>query len=223
VWWEQKSICSIFGKIFAVKSLKPLQLEVKKRIQNDPAHDYSHVMRVYKNAQKIAKTEKANTRLVLAAVLLHDIVQFPKSDPRSKTASIKSAILAQKILKKYHFAESEIKIISDAIRDHSYSRGKIPQTIEGKILQDADRLDALGAIGIARTFSVGGSEGRPIYHESDPFCRTRKPDDHSWTVDHFYRKLLLLEKKMNTKTGKALAKKRTTIMTQFLIDLSQEI
>lgn len=206
-----------------MKSLKPLQLEVKKRIQNDPAHDYSHVMRVYKNAQKIAKTEKANTRLVLAAVLLHDIVQFPKSDPRSKTASVKSAALAQKILKKYHFAESEIKIISDAIRDHSYSRGKIPQTIEGKILQDADRLDALGAIGIARTFSVGGSESRPIYHESDPFCRTRKPDDHFWTIDHFYRKLLLLEKKMNTKTAKALAKKRTRLMIQFLSELKSEI
>ena len=131
--------------------------------------------------------------------------------------------MAQKILKKYHFAESEIKIISDAIRDHSYSRGKIPQTIEGKILQDADRLDALGAIGIARTFSVGGSEGRPIYQESDPFCRTRKPDDHSWTVDHFYRKLLLLEKKMNTKTAKALAKKRTRLMIQFLSELKSEI
>ena len=192
-------------------------------IQADPAHDYSHVMRVYKNAQKIAKHEKANTRLVLAAVLLHDLVQFPKSDPRSKTVSIKSAILAQKILKKHHFTESEIKIISDAIRDHSFSRGKIPQTIEGKILQDADRLDALGAIGIARTFSVGGSEGRPIYNTQDPFCHTRKPDDHSWTVDHFYKKLLLLEKKMNTKFAKSLAKKRTTPMIKFLSELKGEI
>lgn len=206
-----------------MKSLKPLHNEVAKIIQADPAHDYAHVMRVYKNAQKIAKHEKADTRLVLAAVLLHDIVQFPKSDPRSKTASIKSAILAQKILKKHGFAEPEIKTISDAIRDHSYSRGKIPQTIEGKILQDADRLDALGAIGIARTFSVGGSEKRPIYNDVDPFCRTRKPDDHSWTVDHFYRKLLLLEKKMNTKFAKSLAKKRTNLMVKFLSELKGEI
>lgn len=206
-----------------MKSLKSLHDEVAKTIQADPAHDYSHVMRVYKNAQKIAKHEKANTRLVLAAVLLHDIVQFPKSDPRSKTASTKSAVLAQKILKKHRFEEHEIKIISDAIRDHSYSRGKIPKTIEGKILQDADRLDALGAIGIARTFSVGGSEGRPIYNESDPFCQIRKPDDHSWTVDHFYRKLLLLEKKMNTKFAKSSAKKRTKLMTKFLADLKDEI
>ncbi|NDB63131.1 MAG: HD domain-containing protein [Nitrosopumilaceae archaeon] len=204
-------------------SLKNLQKEVQSRIQNDPAHDYSHILRVYKNAQKIAKHEKANSKLVLAAVLLHDIIQFPKSDPRNKTASEKSAILAKKILQKHDFEESEIAIICDAIRDHSYSRGITPKTIEGKILQDADRLDALGAIGIARTFSVGGSEKRPIYNESDPFCRIRKPDDNSWTVDHFYRKLLLLEKKMNTNTGKALAKKRTKLMMNFLSDLKQEI
>lgn len=206
-----------------MKSLKPLRDEITKMIQADPAHDYSHIMRVYKNAQKITKHEKANQKLVLAAVLLHDVVQFSKSDPRSKTASTKSAILAQKILKKHGFSEPEIKIIADAIRDHSYSRGKIPQTMEGKILQDADRLDALGAIGIARTFSVGGSEKRPIYNQSDPFCHTRKPDDHSWTVDHFYRKLLLLEKKMNTKFAKSLAKKRTKLMTKFLSDLKDEI
>lgn len=204
-------------------NLKSLQSEVKKRIQNDPAHDYSHIMRVYKNAQTLLKKEKANPRLVLASVLLHDIVQFPKSDPRSKTASQKSAALAAKILQKHDFSESDITIICDAILDHSYSRGKTPKTIEGKILQDADRLDALGAIGIARTFSVGGSEGRPIYNDVDPFCRARKPDDHSWTVDHFYRKLLLLEKKMNTKTGKTLAKKRTKLMVSFLSELKSEL
>ena len=206
-----------------MKSLQELQKEVKSRIQKDPAHDYSHILRVYKNAQKIAKHERADSKIVLAAVLLHDIVQFPKSDPRNKTASEKSAMLAKKILQKHDFSESEIAVICDAIRDHSYSRGKTPQTIEGKILQDADRLDALGAIGIARAFSVGGSEKRTIYNESDPFCRTRKPDDNFWTVDHFYRKLLLLEQKMNTKTGKALAKKRTKLMLDFLSELKREI
>jgi uncharacterized protein len=180
-------------------------------------------MRVYKNAQILLKKEKANPRLVLASVLLHDMVQFPKSDPRSKTSSAKSAILAAKILKKHGFSDSDITIICDAIRDHSYSRGVTPQTLEGKILQDADRLDALGAVGIARTFSVGGSERRPLYHTQDPFCDTRKPDDYSWTVDHFYKKLLFLEKKMNTTTGKALAKKRTKIMIKFLADLKGEI
>ena len=220
---RQKAICTIRVEFFAVNSLQALHAYIKKIIEDDPAHDYSHIMRVYNNAQKIAKREKVNARLILAAVLLHDIVQFPKSDPRNKTASKKSAILAKKILQKYDFTESEIKIICDAIRDHSYSRGKIPKTLEGKVLQDADRLDALGAIGIARTFSVGGSEKRKIYNESDPFCIKRKPDDDSWTVDHFYTKLLLLEKKMNTKYGKFLAKKRTRLMIKFLSNMRSEL
>ncbi|MEW6042743.1 MAG: HD domain-containing protein [Thermoproteota archaeon] len=203
--------------------LEDLSVEVQRRIKNDSAHDFSHIMRVYKNAQVIARHEKANMKLVLAAVLLHDVVQFPKSDKRSKIASIKSAQLAEKILSKYSFTKKEIKIISDAIRDHSYSRNKVPKTLEGKILQDADRLDALGAIGIARMFSVGGSEKRRLYNESDPFCQKRKPDDKSWTVDHFYRKLLLLEKKVHTTYARKEAKRRTRLMRGFIAELKKEI
>ncbi len=131
---------------------------------NDSAHDFQHIMRVYKNAKKICKNENANEKLVLSAVLLHDIVSYPKSDKHSKLSSIESAKKSKKILKKFNFTQEEIQIISDAIRDHSFSRNKIPTTIEGKILQDADRLDALGAIGIARVFAVGGSEKRPFYN-----------------------------------------------------------
>jgi len=203
--------------------MKKLREEVQKRMKNDPAHDYSHIMRVYKNAQKIARKEKADTKLVLAAVLLHDMVQYKKSDRRSKFSSVQSAKLAEKILARHGFMKKEIQMVSDAIRDHSYSRNKTPKTIVGKILQDADRLDALGAIGIARTFSVGGSEKRPLYNNMDPFCRKRVPDDHSWTVDHFYRKLLNLEKMMHTKSAKKEAKKRTTLMRRFLDSLKKEV
>jgi uncharacterized protein len=206
-----------------MKNLKALQTEVAKRIKNDPAHDYSHIMRVYKNAQRIAKHENADLGLVLTAVLLHDIVHFPKSDKRSKAASIKSADLAKKILAKYDYSKKEIRIITDAIRDHSYSRNKRPKTLEGKILQDADRLDALGSIGIARTFSVGGAEGRPMYNELDPFCQKRRPDDKAWTADHFYRKLLVLEKKMNTEFARKEARRRTKILRGFLLELKKEI
>jgi uncharacterized protein len=206
-----------------MKELEKLQLEVGKRIRNDPAHDFMHIMRVYNNAKKIARHENANLRLVLTAALLHDIVSFPKSGKRSKDSSLKSAEIAKKILKKYAYTEKEIEVISDAIRDHSFSRNKIPKTLEGKILQDADRLDALGAIGIARSFAVGGAENRPIYNNSDPFCKKRTPDDHSWTVDHFYRKLLLLEKKMNTNFAKKEAQKRTRMMKKFLYELEKEL
>ena len=200
-----------------------LKKEVYGRKASDSAHDFQHVIRVYKNAKKICKKENANEKLVLSAALLHDIVSYPKSDKRSKLSSMESAIESKKILKKYNFSLEEIQIISDAIHDHSFSRNKIPTTIEGKILQDADRLDALGAIGIARVFAVGGFEKRSFYSVQDPFCKNRLPEDKIWTLDHFYRKLLKLESLMNTKSGRIEAKKRTKVLKDFLIQLKKEI
>jgi len=200
-----------------------LKQEVHDLMINDAAHDFDHIMRVFKNAQNICKKENANEKLVLSAVLLHDIISYPKSDKRSKLSSIKSAEESKKILKKFNFTKEEIQIISDAIRDHSFSRNVIPATLEGKILQDADRLDAIGAIGIARVFAVGGSEKRPFYNIKDPFCKSRIPDDKIWTLDHFYRKLLKLESLMNTKSGKIEAKKRTRVLKDFLNELKKEI
>jgi uncharacterized protein len=197
--------------------------DVKKIIENDSAHDFEHIMRVYKNAKKLCKQEKVNEKLVLCAVLLHDIVSYPKSDKRSKNSSIDSAKKAIIILKRYGFTENEITIISDAIREHSFSQKKTPKTIEGKILQDADRLDALGAIGIARVFATGGSLKRPFYNIDDPFCKKRNVDDETWTLDHFFQKLLKLEFLMNTKSGKIEAKKRTRILKEYLKQLKNEI
>ena len=203
--------------------LDSLKNEIKLKISNDSAHDFHHIMRVYKNAQKICKNEKTNPKLVLCAVLLHDIISYPKSDNRSKLSSIKSAEASKKILKKYDFTRDEIQIISEAIREHSFSQNKTPKTIEGKILQDADRLDAIGAIGLARVFAVAGSENRPFYNPGDPFCKKRSPDDQKWTLDHFYKKLLLLETLMNTKSGKSEAKRRTMVLKNFLSELKKEL
>ena len=200
-----------------------IKTEIKKIMHNDSAHDFDHIMRVYKNAQQIIKKEKVNEKLVLSAVLLHDIVSFPKSDKRSKNSSIESAKKAKTILKKYDFTLDEITIVCDAISEHSFSQKKIPKTIEGKILQDADRLDALGAIGIIRVFATGGSLRRPFYNLDDPFCKKRIPNDKTWTLDHFFEKLLKLEFLMNTKSGKIEAKKRTKILKNFLKQLKHEI
>jgi len=198
--------------------------EVERRMaKNDPAHDFEHVLRVYRNAERICKKEKANPKLILTSALLHDIVSFRKSDKRSKTSSTKSSIVAKKILQKYNYLENEIKIITNAIESHSYSKNQTPKTLEGKILQDADRLDAIGAIGIARTFAVAGAENRSFYNMKDAFCLARKPDDQLWTVDHFYKKLLLLESKMNTKAAIIEAKRRTKIIKKFLTDFKKEI
>jgi len=203
--------------------INSLKQEVYNLMINDSAHDFDHIMRVFKNAQKICKKENAHEKLVLSAVLLHDIVSYPKSDKRSKLSSIKSAEKSKKILKKFNFTKEEIQTISYAIRDHSFSRNKIPVTIEGKILQDADRLDAIGAIGIARVFAVSGSEKRPFYNVKDPFCKNRVPNDEIWALDHFYRKLFKLESLMNTKSGKIEAKKRTKVLKDFLNELKKEI
>ena len=200
-----------------------IKTDIKKIMHNDTAHDFDHIMRVYKNAQQIIKKEKANEKLVLSAVLLHDIVSFPKSDKCSKNSSIESAKKAKIILKKYDFTLDEITIVCDAISEHSFSQKKIPKTIEGKILQDADRLDALGAIGIARVFATGGSLRRSFYNLDDPFCKKRIPDDKTWTLDHFFEKLLKLEFLMNTKSGKIEAEKRTDILKDFLKQLKYEI
>ncbi len=207
--------------------MKPL-LELHKQVKtmmtkNDPAHDFEHVLRVYANAERICKKEKADKKLILSAVLLHDIISLPKSYKRSKTSSTKSAIKAKKILQQLPYSNDEIKIIVDAIESHSFSKNKTPKTLEGKILQDADRLDALGAIGIARTFAVGGAENRSFYNSSDPFCSSRKPDDQEWTVDHFFKKLLVIESKMNTKSGKIEAKRRTKVIKKFLNDLKKDL
>ena len=206
-----------------MKVLDSLKHEVIKIMDNDPAHDFEHVMRVYSNAKKISKEEKANQKLVLSAALLHDIVSYPKSSKRSKFSSIDSAKKSKLILKKYDFTTEEIIIVFDAIVDHSFSQNKIPQTLEGKILQDADRLDALGSIGIARVFATSGSLNRPFYNIDDPFCAKRNPDDNLWAVDHFFNKLLKLEFMMNTKSGKIEAKQRTKVLKEFLKQLKNEI
>ena len=206
-----------------MKILDSIKDEVIKIMNNDTAHDFDHVMRVYNNAQKIVKKENANPKLILSAVLLHDIVSYSKSSKRSKFSSIDSAKKSKIILKKYGFSEKEITIVSDAIKDHSFSQNKVPETLEGKILQDADRLDALGAIGIARVFATSGSLNRSFYNIDDPFCTKRNPDDDLWAVDHFFNKLLKLESLMNTRSGKIEAKKRTNVLQEFLKQLKDEI
>ena len=195
---------------------KVVKCKLKK---NDPAHDFEHVMRVYRNAERICKSENGNKKLILSAVLLHDIIKIKNR----KDSALKSAKLSEKILKENYFLDDEIIIISDAIKEHSFSKGKIPSTLEGKILQDADRLDAIGAIGLARVFSFSGSNNRPFYDPKDPFSKNRNLNDNKWAIDHFYEKLLTLEEKMNTKTGKTIAKKRTKILKDFLKELKNEI
>lgn len=202
---------------------------IKKRVEKvlegrDPAHDFQHIMRVYKNAELIGRREGADMSVLLPAALLHDLVVYPKGSAKTTKSADDSADLAEKWLQKYGYPQGKIEKISYCIRTHSYSKRLVPATLEGRILQDADRLDALGAIGIARTFSVGGSENRSFYNPADPFWRSRRePDDREWTLDHFQTKLLRLKRSMHTKAGRELAQERAKFMELFVSQLQKEI
>lgn len=135
---------------------------------------------------------------------------------------------AQKTIKilKENFKEISTSLygqISDVIRTHSYSSGIKPITIEAKIIQDADRLDALGAIGLARVFYVAGKLGQEIYSDEDPFAIERSLDDKKYALDHFYTKLLRLPDTINTEAGKIMAKKRVAYLSGYIDKLKEEI
>jgi len=198
--------------------------EVEKTLQNrDPAHDFEHIIRVYRNAELIGKDEGADMDILLLSALMHDLVTYPKGSSKASKAADDSADLAEKMLHGT-YPKEKIEKISYCIRTHSYSKKLIPATLEGRILQDADRLDALGAIGIARTFSVGGTESRTFYNPNDPLIRSdREPDDRRWTLDHFSAKLLKLKNSMHTRLGKKMAKERTLFMETFLAQLRKEL
>jgi uncharacterized protein len=208
-------------------NLEQITTTVKLLLHNQsPAHDFQHILRAYKNAEMISKQEESvDLDIVLAAALLHDLVVYPKGSSKTTNSAYDSAEIAKKILLEYkNYPREKIEKVADAIRTHSYSNGLVPQTLEGKILQDADRLDAIGAIGIARTFSVGGCENRSLYNPTDAFCQTeRQLDDTQWTLDHIKKKLMILKNSMHTKTARKIAEERTEFMELFLNQLRKEI
>ena len=189
----------------------------------DSAHDFSHIMRVYKTAQKIGEAEGADMMVLLPAALLHDVGAESKLSGASAESDAFRLRIAEEFLKKKSFPEDLIKKVLYAIDVHRFSKGIVPTTKEAKILQDADRLDAMGAIGIARVFMTGGAVGRKFYSPEDPFCRTRVPDDKMWNLDHFFKKILKLESGMYTETARMIARRRATVLERYLEDLLEEI
>jgi uncharacterized protein len=192
----------------------------------DPAHDFAHCERVWSNATKIARKEGGNWAVLEAAAFLHDIANLPKNHPESHLSSEKSAKQAAHFIRENSipFTEEELVLLDDAILCHSFSRGLTPKTLEGKIFQDADRLDSLGAIGIARTYSVGGVFGAKLYAMDDPFRKTsRELNDKENTLDHFYRKLLGLASTMLTQSGREMAEERVQFLRAFIEQLEDEV
>ncbi len=189
----------------------------------DAAHDNAHIRRVVANAQRIAAAEGANLAVVLPAAWLHDCVTVPKTSPERSRASRMAADAAVAWLRDIGYPTEYFDAIHHAIAAHSWSARIAPETLEAKTVQDADRLDALGAIGIARTLLLNGAYGILLYHAGEPFPITRPPDDRAYTVDHFYAKLLTLAETMQTATGRAEAEARTAFMHRYLAQLGSEI
>ncbi|MCL5272936.1 MAG: HD domain-containing protein, partial [Gammaproteobacteria bacterium] len=156
--------------------------------QFDPGHKLDHVLRVRKSALELAINEMAQIEIVLPSVILHDSLPMDKFSKERQNASTMSARNAITLLKEWEYPEELHEEIHHAITCHSYSSGIEPQTLEAKVVQDADRLDALGAIGIARAMAVGFSHGNPLYDLSAPFPATRKANDLLNIIDHFYIK-----------------------------------
>lgn len=189
----------------------------------DSAHDLAHLDRVWASCDQIREAEGGDRRVLVAAAYLHDLVNLPKDAPDRAQASRLAARKAVPVLESAGFDAAEMAATTHAIEAHSFSAGIAPQTPEARILRDADRLDAIGAVGLARTFAVAGQLGRTLYDPEDPFARQRAPDDTRFAIDHFPLKLLRLPAGMTTATGKRIAKKRCAVMLDFLDELAQEI
>ena len=189
----------------------------------DPAHDISHIKRVVQNTIRLTEAENGNAAVTVPAAWLHDCVSVTKDSPLRKQASKLAAQEAIRFLESVNYPTGLLAEIYHAIEAHSFSANIETETLEARIVQDADRLEAVGAIGITRCFLTGGSMGTPLYEPADPFARNREPDDRQFTLDHFYCKLLGLAETMKTEAGRAEAVKRTNYMRGFLQQLDSEI
>ena len=191
---------------------------------DDGSHDRSHLLRVWQNATSIADRETACDRAVLtAAVILHDCVAVEKDSPLRSQASRLAASRARTILAELRWEAPLIDAAAHAIEAHSFSAGIVPRTLEARIVQDADRLDAIGAIGIARCFYVAGRLGSGLYDPLDPPAARRDLDDRCFALDHFGAKLFKVAGTFQTMAGQALADARTRTMREFVRALLDEI
>lgn len=198
---------------------------VKNSLKNaEGGHDYWHAIRVYNNAVKIHKTESGDIAIISAAALLHDIADI-KFHNKGEDYAI---AIASDFLFKNNYRKTQIEHITEIIKNISFKGGHSNSynSTEFKIVQDADRLDAIGAIGIARTFNYGGFKNREIYNPNIPPQDYKSAEEYrkstAPTINHFYEKLFKLKDLMNTKTGKKLAQERHTFMEMYLEQFFKE-
>ena len=210
--------------IFKEKMMeKACEAFLKGRAVQDGAHDLGHVKRVVSMARRIGEAEGADLGVVVPAAWLHDCVSVPKNSPDRAFASRLAADEAVRFLKGLGVSGDTLAAVHHAIHAHSFSLGKPPETLEARVVQDADRLDAIGALGIARCFLTGGAMDSAMFHPADPFGRHRELDDRAYAVDHFYAKLLTLKETLHTDAARQEAEHRHGVMLAFLDELEREL
>lgn len=200
-------------------SLLPHALEPSE----DGAHDLSHLQRVWHNARLIQAEEGGELEVLLASVLLHDCVAVEKNSPLRAQASRLAATKAGTILQALGWPAATIDAVTHAIETHSFSAALTPTTLEARIVQDADRLDSLGMLGVARTFYTAGRMGSALYDPADATARHREYDDQRFCLDHFQTKLLHLADGFQTPTGAYLAQVRHQRLKAFMETFIDEI
>lgn len=193
--------------------------------QEDAAHDISHFRRVWATAQQLAEETAADRLVILTACYFHDIVSLAKNHPERSRSSAMAAEKTLAILQSAFpdFPPERYAAVLHAIEAHSFSAAVAPQSEEAKIVQDADRLEALGAIGLARVFAVSGALNNSLFDARDPFADRRELDDKTYALDHFQCKLLRLPKTMQTEKGRAMAVHNARFLVQFMAKLSAEL
>ena len=189
---------------------------------NDPAHGPPHLLRVALWTLRLGEG-RIDSREGIAAALLHDFINIPKDDPRRNQASALSAEAARPLLAVGGFTPEAIDRIAAAIRDHSFSRGATPKGPLGCALQDADRLEALGAIGLMRCVATGQKMGSGFFHPDDPWAERRELNDRAYSVDHLFTKLFSLSDTMCTEPGRREAVRRTRFLHAFITSLGDEL
>lgn len=193
--------------------------------QDDAAHDLSHFRRVWATAIQLAAGEEVDRLVLLTACYFHDIVSLPKNHPERSRSSMMAAEKTLAILQS-SFADFPVErypAVSHAIEAHSFSAAIPPRTLEAKIVQDADRLESLGAIGLARVFAVAGALNTILFDAADPFADQRALDDRKYALDHFQCKLLRLPESMQTVRGRAMAEHNARFLVEFMAKLSAEL
>ncbi len=191
--------------------------------EDDGAHDLNHLHRVWRTArQLLAAHPEADALVVQAACYLHDIVNLPKNHPDRSRASRLAAQVACERLAQAGFPAEKLAGVAHAIEAHSFSAAIAPATLEAQIVQDADRLDALGAVGLARLFYTAGRMGSALAHASDPLALRRAPDDSAYALDHIALKLARLPDSMQTAAGRQLGRARLDWLLAFRADFVAE-